>query len=285
MSSIISKPSSLKLYGLITLATILVVVHIGVVIRMPYNSLISGSILTWAVSIFLVWERRKQLLLISSPLAYILGIAVAAIALSISLSLQNYHTSIRFIPLLSCLGLGLIASGYQGLKQYQQELTIFLLTAIPPGLVNSLTEWDIMTAKVSHFLLHYIGFEVYRKESLLTVGSAIATPDNTVNVAIACAGTDTMMQLWVLAILGIFLVPTTFRQKLAIPVVALVVAYGVNAIRVAILAALRINQPLFDYWHIGQGGQIFPFATIVIWGLICKFIIMRTPPINHQESN
>ena len=260
------------------IAAILIAVHISLVMRLPeIPNLLNCSILIWAVGGFLVWERRKELTWANSPLSYGLGLGIVAIVLSINLSLEGYHTFLRFTPLVSAIGLGLLASGYQGLKQYQSELTMLLFTALPPGLVDKLAEWDLLTAKLSHFLLHYAGFDIYRNGSLLTVGTAISTAENTVNVAKACAGSVTMIQLWVLAILGIFLLPTKLWQKLTIPLIALISAYFVNAIRVAVLAILVTNKPVFTYWHEGLGGQVFPIAAIVVWGLICKFLILRDP--------
>ena len=274
----------LKFYGIMSIASILVAVHISLVMRLTeIPNLLHGNILIWAVGGFLVWERRKQLTWANSPLSFGLGLGIVAIVLYINLSRDGYHTFLRFTPLVSAIGLGLLASGYQGLKQYQPELTMFFLTALPPGLVDKLAEWDILTARSSHFLLHYLGIDVYRNGSLITVGSAMQTVNNTVNVAKSCAGSVTMVQLWVLAIIGIFLVPTKIWQKLTIPVIAMASAYFVNVIRVAILAILVTNKPVFTYWHEGLGGQIFPIAAIVLWGLICKFLILREPPINNQD--
>lgn len=266
----------LKLYGLMSIAAILVAVHISLVMRLTeIPNLLHGSILIWAVGGFLVWERRKQLTWANSSLSFGLGLGIVAIVLYINLSRDGYHTFLRFTPLVSAISLGLLASGYQGLKQYQSELTMLLLTALPPGLVDKLAEWDLLTARSSHFLLHYLGLDVYRNGSLISVGSTAI--DNTVNVAKSCAGSVTMVQLWVLAIIGIFLLPTKLWQKFTIPVVAMASAYFVNVIRVAILAAIVTNKPVFTYWHEGLGGQIFPIAAIVLWGLICKFLILRNP--------
>lgn len=268
----------LKIYGLMTIAAILIAVHISLVMRLPeIPNLLNGSILIWAVGGFLVWERRKQLTWANSPLSYGLGLGIIAIVLSINLSHEGYHTFLRFTPVVSAIGLGLLASGYQGLKQYQSELTMLLLTALPPGLLDNLAEWNLLTARSAHFLMHYIGLDVYRHGSLITVGSTIPSVNNTVNVAKSCAGSVTMTQLWVLAIIGIFLVPTKLWQKLIIPIIALASAYFVNVIRVAILAAIVPNKPVFTYWHEGLGGQIFPIVAIVVWGLICKFLIIRNP--------
>ena len=266
----------LKLYGIISIASILVATHISLVMRLPeIPNLFYGSLVIWAVGVFLVWERRKELTWVNSLVGYGLGLGIVAIVLWVNLSRDGYHTFLRFTPFLSGLGLGLLASGYQGLKQYQPELTMFLLTALPPGLVDKLAEWDVLTARSAHFLLHYLGINVYRNGSLISVGSTAI--ENTVNVAKSCAGSVTMVQLWVLAIVGIFLVPTKLWQKMIIPVVAMACAYFVNVIRVAILAILVSNKPVFTYWHEGLGGQIFPIMAIVLWGLICKFLILRNP--------
>lgn len=280
-----------KLYGLLTLAALLVAVHISLVLRQPDDSnLINGSILVWFVCGLLVWEKRKQplekkLLWFNNNWANtgsnILGWGIVAIVLLVSLSLTSYHTFIRFAPFLICLGLGLIAVGFEGIQHYKQELALTLLTALPPGLVHRLADWEAMTANLSHFLLQSLGFDArlgfLQQEILLTIGAALPTANNSVIVARDCAGVDIMLQLWVLSIAGIFLLPTSRRQKLIIPVVAVGIAYIVNAIRVALLVAIVPYPAAFNYWHTGQGGFFFPVLAVLIWGLVCKILILRDP--------
>jgi exosortase/archaeosortase family protein len=117
----------------------------------------------------------------------------------------------------------------------------------------------------------------------LSIGNNIPTINNSVRVDAACAGAETMLQLWALAIVAIFLLPTTRRQKVIIPLTALVIAFLVNSIRVAILVTIVHDRSSFDYWHLGQGGQIFPLAAIIVWGIICKFIIINDQPRDHQK--
>lgn len=283
-----SKTFSGKLYGLIALAALLVAVHISLVLRQPDDSnLINGSILVWFVCGLLVWEKRQQPLEKNSRWANtwantgsnILGWGIVAIVLLVSFSLTDYHTFIRFTPFLICLGLGLITAGIGGIQRYKQELALTLLTALPPGLVHRLADWEAMTANLSHFLLQSLGFDArlgsLQQEILLTIGAALPTASNSVIVARDCAGVDIMLQLWVLSIAGIFLLPTNRRQKLIIPVVAVVIAYIINAIRVALLAAIVPYPAAFSYWHTGQGGFFFPVLAVLIWGLVCKILILR----------
>ncbi len=279
-----TKTSARKLYGLLTLAALLVAVHIFLVLRQPDDSnLINGSILVWFVCGLLVREKRQQPLEENSRWANtgsnILGWGIVAIVLLVSLSLTGYHTFIRFTPFLICLGLGLITAGIGGIQRYKQELALTLLTALPPGLVHRLADWEAMTANLSHFLLQSLGFDArlgsLQQEILLTIGAALPTASNSVIVARDCAGVDIMLQLWVLSIAGIFLLPTNRRQKLIIPVVAVVIAYIINGIRVALLAAIVPYPAVFSYWHTGQGGFFFPVLAVLIWGLVCKILILR----------
>jgi len=293
-----SKTFSGKLYGLLTLAALLIAVHISLVLRQPNDStLINSSILVWFVCGLLVWEKRKQ------PLeenlrwfnnwantgANILGWAIVTIVLIVGFSLTGYHTFIRFAPFLICLGLGLIAAGFGGIQRYKQELTLTLLTALPPGLVHRLADWETITANLSHFLLQSLGFDAHlgyiQKEIVLTIGAALPTANNSVIVARGCAGVDMMLQLWVLSIAGIFLLPTSRRQKLIIPMVAVVIAYTINAIRVAVLAAIVPYPLAFNYWHTGQGGQLFPVFAVLIWGVLCKFLLDFSRSNPHKHPN
>ncbi len=297
-----TKISARKLYGLLALAALLVAVHISLVLRQPDDSnLINGSILVWFVCGLLVWEKRKQPLEESSRWfknwanswantgAKILGWGIVTIVLVVSFSLTSYHTFIRFAPFLICLGLGLIAAGFGGLQRYKQELTLTLLTALPPGLVHRLADWEAITANLSHFLLQSLGFDAHlgyiQKEIVLTIGAALPTANNSVIVARGCAGVEMMLQLWVLSIAGIFLLPTSRRQKLIIPVAAVVMAYIINAIRVAVLAVIVPYPLAFNYWHTGQGGQIFPVFAVLIWGVLCKLLLDFSRSNPHKHPN
>jgi exosortase/archaeosortase family protein len=59
-----------------------------------------------------------------------------------------------------------------------------------------------------------------------------------------------------------------------------VIAFVVNAIRVALMALLVAggDKLAFDYWHEGTGSNIFSLVTMMLFGLFCKFMIQSEPP-------
>jgi exosortase/archaeosortase family protein len=78
--------------------------------------------------------------------------------------------------------------------------------------------------------------------------------------------------------------PTDLAKKILVPVVAILVAFVVNGVRVALMAVLVAysSQEAFEYWHTGTGSQIFFLITILIFGLFCYFISQKDDSDNHE---
>jgi exosortase/archaeosortase family protein len=71
--------------------------------------------------------------------------------------------------------------------------------------------------------------------------------------------------------------PTDWKQKFLVPIVAVLIAFSVNGVRISILAFLvAFSRPeVFEYWHIGQGSLIFSFISAIIFGLFCHFMLLQ----------
>jgi len=80
--------------------------------------------------------------------------------------------------------------------------------------------------------------------------------------------------------------PTTRKQKIIVPILAILIAFFVNSARIALLAVLvSLSQPdLFKYWHEGSGSVVFSMISVVIFGLFCWFFILRTQDQQNQEK-
>ncbi|MDJ0597670.1 MAG: cyanoexosortase A [Crocosphaera sp.] len=97
-----------------------------------FKPLAHSLIFLSAVAI-LLWRKRQQLSLKSELFSSCLG---SLLILFVLLKI-NYLTSVGYtvlsLPLIAGVGLVLLASGWRGLKQYWQELSILLVLAIPGG--------------------------------------------------------------------------------------------------------------------------------------------------------
>ena len=84
---------------------------------------------------------------------------------------------------------------------------------------------------------------------------------------------ESILHLWGLAVLFLVMFPTNLAKILLVPIVAILIAFVVNAVRVALMAVLVAysNREAFDYWHLGTGSQIFFLITVLLFGLFCYF--------------
>jgi len=268
-------------YWLLGIASGLIALHLTLTSRTNDTDLFGTMLLFWGVVAFLIWERHESLTFESGIFASFFGSSLIALILLKSSSISGYDFFIRATPFLSGISLALLASGTKGLKQYWQELLILAYTAIPPGLIGVFVDVALLTAKFSAFLLHYLGFEVVRK------GVFLILEKGSVEVYHGCSGVNAILQLLGLAVVFLLMFPTTVAQKILVPLVAIIIAFVVNAARVALLAVLvSLSQPeAFKYWHAGNGSVVFSMIAVFIFGLFCWFAILQDEPQNNKKQN
>lgn len=240
----------------------------SLVSRANDGSLMGTSLLYWIAIGSIVWSKREDLRLESGISGTVLGTLVLALVLIKSSFLEGYDPFLRVAPFLSALGLGLLASGLRGLKQYWKELTIFAFLIPPPSAMAMIVDFSPITARLSTALLWYSGFDVIRR------GNFIFIPDGGVEVYSGCSGIDVMLHLLGLSLIFISVFSTSNFQKFLLPVISLLLAFFINGIRVAIMALLSgpANKELFEYWHKGDGSLIFSLLAVGLFGIYCFFI-------------
>lgn len=130
----------------------------------PDLSQLSMSLLCWGAVLSLLWEKRHSLNLESDLFSSGLGLLLIGFVLLRSLLMTSFDSVFELLPLISGIGLALVASGFKRLGQYRQELLIILALNIPIGLViNRIELLSNATAKFATMLLTYCGVEVYRQ--------------------------------------------------------------------------------------------------------------------------
>lgn len=254
-------------YGLLGLLSALITLHLSLVSRSDNTDLIGSSLLYWSAAILIL--RQKQPRFSSHLISMIAGSLILLPVLSKSASISGNDIFLRVYPVLSIAALTLIASGFKDFKQYWQELVILFVFAIPPGLILLFFDPSFMTAKVSAFVLWSLGFQVSLQGVLVRLSTG------SIEVYSACSGVATMLQLFGVALMYLFLQPTKHYQKFLIPGLALVIAFLVNAVRVALMAVLVAlgNQAAFEYWHIGNGSLVFSTIAVVIFCLSSQVLL------------
>lgn len=266
-------------FWLLSIAVSLIAIHISLTWKLTENfDRLSISVLIWGATLSLLWNKRNSLNLESGITSSFFGILLIVLVLLKSLS----FSFLGVLPIASALGLGLLASGFRGLKQFWREFVIVSLLVIPQGLlsfaVEELVQLSLLTAKFVAFLLWYFGLEVSRQ------GNNIVLPTGSVDVNDSCSGIQSILLLLKLAVLYLFMFPANWLKIVLVPVTAVCIAFAVNTVRVGLMALLVAfsNPEAFEYWHEGSGSQIFSMIAVMAFGLLCSFLIQQDEPENQS---
>jgi cyanoexosortase A len=256
-------------FWLLGIGSSLITIHLSLTNREGNRSLFALSLLFWFVASSLVWKKRDSLNFNSGIFASTIGLLIIAAVLLKSATLPTSNF-LGVSPFLSALGLSLLASGGQGLKQYWRELTVLFFLNVPKVLLWPVVDISKITAKFATFILWYGGFDVYRS------GFDIMLPKGGVNVNMGCSGLEGIFYLLGLAVLFLILYPLQeLKKKIIVPLVAVAIAFFVNGFRVALMAILANAQDRkgLDYWHVGDGSLIFSMLCVGLFGLFCYFLL------------
>jgi len=266
-------------FWLLAIAGGLIAVHLSLSWRLSgdFNRM-SISVLCWGAVLSLLWEKRHTLSLKSGIFSSTLALLIITFFLLRSFFITSFDALFDLSPLIAGLGLAMLASGVKGLQQYWQELIIVLAFTVPVELLIASIHLSTLTAKFATFILSDLGFEVSRQ------GVNIILPKGAVEVNPGCSGIEGIVRLLQLAVLFLVMFPTNLLKKFLVPVVAVLVAFVVNAVRVALMAILVAysNHEAFLYWHAGTGSQIFVLISSLVFGLFCYFISQKDRPDNHD---
>ena len=231
----------------------------------------------------MLWDKRHNLELESNLSATLLGTLLITWVLFISSSMPETKEDplLSVAPFVSGVGVSLIASGFRGLKQFRPELIIVFFLGVPRVLIESVVDISPVTAKVSSFILHYLGFQVFLRE-----GIYIHLPQGAVKVFYGCSGMESMTYVLGLSVVCLIMFPIKKSDRFFVPIVAIITGFLVNACRVALLAILSNEgqQESFIYWHEGEGSLIFGMIAVAIFGLFYWFLINRADATERNEE-
>ncbi len=260
----------------------LVAFHLNLDWRLTGNiDRLSISVFLWGALGVLLWRRRRCTLdLESGAFSSFLGLTLMALVLLRGVFAYRPDDALHeVLPLFSILGFGLLASGMKGLKQYGQEFVVVVLLALPQTylsiLIENLVQVKLLTAKLSAFVLWYLGFEVSRQ------GVYVMLPTGSIEINLSCSGLEPMFTLLRLAVLFLVVFPAVRIKKIVVPFVAVFIAFSVNGIRIALLAFLVAfsSQEIFQYWHGGSGAQIFSVISILSFSWFYRSMLRQDEAI------
>lgn len=260
-------------FWLFPIAGCLIALHIHLTWQVGLSNLLVTSLAFFAAIFLRLRKKINTISLESGVFSRVTGTLLLASVFISTFLLLNYDFLIRLVPLTSAIGLALVASGFKGLKQYSQELILLVVLALPLEAliqpINQLVGVTTILAKLSTFILWYLGFEVSR------LGDIIILPMKSTWVGPNCSGILTMLWMLQLSVLFLVLFPTNFIQKILVPLVSVIIVIGINGIRIAIMAVLAAyNYAAFEYWH-SDKAEIFSTIPILVFAFYCKSLIDR----------
>jgi cyanoexosortase A len=277
----LKRPLSLSYLWLSVLGAGLAAIQLSIAEKSHNSDLWGISLLCWSASGLLFWRKRLQLNPSINDGAWVLGTFIIIVTLLKSLSFN--HTFPYLSPLLSAIGVSLLASGWQGFKYHRSELIILgsiALLNMPVILFFDRFDTSLLTAKTAAVVLWYLGHNVSNQ------GQDLQLEHSGVSVYPGCSGMESILQLLILGI--VFCVMFLSRWPLWILVEGMAIAVGfiVNACRVALMAYLSVysTKAAFEYWHQGTGSLIFSAISVSLLGLFCWGMLKLDDTLLVQEE-
>lgn len=250
------------------------------------------SALFIAATGLVLWEAPDDDLTKARPWESVLGaLLLLGVALAIPwLWMQGLNSAerhpLRLIPFGILFG-GLLAfRGWTGVRQQGMALAILFFLGGPHLIMWWLEIPDLLAqwgAKWAGFLLWYTGTTVVSQGANLFLegGGILVTPE--------CAGSDILTYLLGIAFIALVLYPLPQRRFGLVLGSAMLIAFFVNVIRIALLAVLNTypEKDMFHYWHTSEGAQVFGVIALAAFALFYMLLgkVMRkgSPPPGAVE--
>jgi len=265
-------------FWLMAIASGLVAIHFTLTWRSDDADLFAASLLFLGVVASQIKDRWTTLSLQSSGPASGVGTLLILFVLLRSVGLPS-TTFLLLAPLLAGVGLALLASGFNHLRQYSQEFTALAFLGLPRIILPMLVDPTPWTAKFATLTLWYSGFQVARDGLNIQLGTG------TVEVYPGCSGIESITHVVSLTGLFLVLVPLSWVQRFTALIAGATIAFIVNGFRVALMAYLVAQSEMeaFTYWHEGTGSLIFSMLAVAITGAVC-FLLMRLSEADMEEE-
>jgi cyanoexosortase A len=264
----------------------LVIINLTIFWKMDNIAHAGMSGLFWLAVYSLLWDRRQELKFKSELWPTLLGVLLIGWTLFVSRSIPTgkENNLLSLAPFIFSLGVSLIASGFYGLKQFRGELLIIFFLGVPRVILNSFTNISPITAKVSAFILHYLGFDVFLD------GVFIHLRQGSVKVYEGCSGVESSTYVLGLSVICLIMFPIAKKYQYIVPFIAIVTGFMINAFRVVLMAILvgMGEQKAFIYWHEGDGSLVFGLIAVMTFCLFYWFLMNQSEqkinPSSEEEK-
>jgi cyanoexosortase A len=241
------------------------------------------SLLFGAAAASLLWDKRHVLKSNSHGITKLIALVILSIAVWQAVlgsaiaqtgaiaPLHTLNPAIRILPFAAAFGIGLFASGWKGLKQYWQEITILFFLGVPSIIAAGLPDLSPLTARFAGLLLYYGGLQAFVE------GTHVQLSTGSVNVYAGCSGVESVTYLLGVSVVCLLLFPIKGHRRFFIPMISMFIAYFTNAARVAVLAIFVSfkNPSAFSYWHEGEGSLMVGAIAILLFCLFYFFLCQQ----------
>ena len=247
------------------------------------------NILFYGAILFLLWRRKEKKHIRSDLFSSFIGLGLLIIVMIKAISLFNFElTLLPLFPFFAGISLALIASGFQGLGQYSQELFFAWFLFFPDGVLGSfidnIIKITVLYAKSAAYLLYYLGFDVASQDNEIL----LSLPDLGEYKAIvdySCAGVPMILLLLKLSLLLVSFFPVKKSQYFFIPIVSIAIGFLLGVVRVCLMTLVISEPATFDYWHSAVGSQIFSTVAIMIFSGFAYWILNRDNLLGPLEPD
>jgi len=236
------------------------------------ENLFSLALLMWLAMLSVLWDRREELTFRSNVFSSVFGAVLLGFVLLRNIE-GTSDFSMRLLPFVGTISTALIASGLKSIRTYWREIAIsgLLIYAKLIAVFLQSINLTIFTAKFSNAVLYMIGFQTYRD------GVFVTLPQGRIQVLGACSGEESVILMLCVAFLFFFLVPISHLQKVISLVVAALIGFLINVVRITMLAVFvnAGDRQGFDYWHGEDGSLSFAIVSVCLFGVFCWFAYVR----------
>ncbi|MEM8828934.1 MAG: cyanoexosortase A [Cyanobacteria bacterium P01_G01_bin.19] len=241
-------------------------------------------LLFWCAALAIAWRRRNELDLESNILATSIGLILIVWLLFRGVAIDAKADVIaRTYPSIAIVSLCLLASKPSKIFQYWRELIIVMTTGIPwEHLFNFISATDnisLIDARIARLMLWYVGFDVHQTSNLVIL------PEGSIQIAGPCSSFALLGLMWQFSLIICFYFSLTKNQKILLWLGSTVIAFGVNGVRLCLMALLVANkqEEAFHYWHGHAGAEIFTTIAILLLSVFYWFFHKRKA--NMFDSN
>ena len=246
------------------------------------------QLLLYASVIFHIYERRNNLAFVSQFPANLIGCLLIIIPyIKANFSVQEISIFWYCLPLISAIGLALLASGFQGIKQFKRELAviaIFPLIFVFVKLLGMLIRITVISAKLTSFLLWYLGFNSATQGALVSVNNGV------IDILSECTAIPLLIMLLKFSFVLAILFPSLLKNIYLPFILSVLISVILSVIRLVVIALVVTDKPAFSYWHGSQGGDIFAVLSFLSFGAVILFLspsqipssLTKAPPQKSQ---